>query len=197
MPKASRFNNLKTYYQLLELGDKPTLEEIKKAYRSKAMSTHPDRNPSAEAAQQFVKINEAYEILSDPKKRAVYDDRLRSAREGKTQPQRTTRSGPKTQEEYEKWVRAAQARARQHAQMKYEEFRNTKYYKAEITAQKSMLYLVYSLGILMSILIMSFPTICMFSVNWKLVFLNLALVPAGYAFLKVSWEGMNGIKDHS
>jgi len=57
------------------LGVKPTAtgEEIKKAYRKKALQFHPDKNPSATAEEIFKEINKAYETLSDKDKRRTYD----------------------------------------------------------------------------------------------------------------------------
>lgn len=61
------------YYSLLGLPRNATDEQIKKAYRRMAMEYHPDRNSSPGAHEQFKEINEAYEVLSDPQKRAYYD----------------------------------------------------------------------------------------------------------------------------
>ena len=62
------------YYQTLGVGRDASQDEIKKAYRKLAQKYHPDRNKDDPDAQStFAKINEAYEVLSDPEKRKQYD----------------------------------------------------------------------------------------------------------------------------
>lgn len=63
------------FYKLLEIGKNASEAEIKKSYKRLAMKYHPDRNNDnpEEAEKKFKEIKEAYEILSDPKKRAAYD----------------------------------------------------------------------------------------------------------------------------
>jgi curved DNA-binding protein len=64
----------KDYYKILGVERNASKEEIKRAYRKLALKTHPDRNPgSAKAEERFKEINEAYQVLSDPEKRARYD----------------------------------------------------------------------------------------------------------------------------
>jgi len=64
----------KNYYDILWVSKNATIEEIKKAYRKLAMKYHPDRNKwDKEAENKFKEINEAYEVLSDEKKRKDYD----------------------------------------------------------------------------------------------------------------------------
>jgi molecular chaperone DnaJ len=62
------------YYELLEISRDADENEIKKAYRKLALKYHPDRNQGdKEAEEKFKLVNEAYQVLSDPKKRSVYD----------------------------------------------------------------------------------------------------------------------------
>jgi molecular chaperone DnaJ len=61
------------YYEVLGLNKTATDEDIKKNYRKLAMKYHPDRNKDLKAETQFKEIKEAYETLSDKKKRALYD----------------------------------------------------------------------------------------------------------------------------
>ena len=62
------------YYEVLEVEKTASAEEIKKAYRKKAIQYHPDRNPGdKEAEEKFKEAAEAYNVLSDPDKRARYD----------------------------------------------------------------------------------------------------------------------------
>lgn len=65
------------YYALLGVDRSSSVEEITRAYRRLAREYHPDLHPQdADAGSRFAKINEAYQVLSDPEKRAQYDQQL-------------------------------------------------------------------------------------------------------------------------
>lgn len=71
------------YYEILDLSRDASSDDIKKAYRKKALKFHPDRNPGdPDAEKRFKEISEAYEVLSDDKKRQIYDRHGRDAVSG-------------------------------------------------------------------------------------------------------------------
>jgi DnaJ-class molecular chaperone len=61
------------YYDILGVSKNASKDEIRKAYRKKALEWHPDRNKSTNANDKFKEINEAYEVLSNPRKKQTYD----------------------------------------------------------------------------------------------------------------------------
>ncbi len=60
------------YFEVLGVEKSASQDDIKKAYRRLASKFHPDRNKSEDAVERFQKIQESYDVISDPKKRKVY-----------------------------------------------------------------------------------------------------------------------------
>ena len=78
---------MKNYYEILQVNEKATKEIISKVYKVLAKKYHPDANPDnqAECAEKFKEISEAYEVLSDDKKRAEYDEELKAENQSQNQ----------------------------------------------------------------------------------------------------------------
>lgn len=92
---------MKNHYEVLEIGRLANQDDIKKAYRKLAKKYHPDANPGNEkAAAHFKKIAEAYNILSDSRKKAEYDKKFSGG--GGKPPLRKTKPKPKNTETHNK-----------------------------------------------------------------------------------------------
>ena len=70
---------MKNYYKILDIKENASQKEIKKAYRQMALKYHPDKNN--DNSQEFIKVGEAYKILSDLTKKQKYDLKLKEERE--------------------------------------------------------------------------------------------------------------------
>ena len=66
-------NNKRDYYEVLGISRNASDDEVKRAFRRLAKQYHPDANKEEGTESRFIEINEAYEVLSDPQKRAAYD----------------------------------------------------------------------------------------------------------------------------
>ncbi len=119
--------SISTYYEILDVTESNTIEEIKRAYRKKALQLHPDKNKSPTAHEDFILLTEAYEYLS----------KLKSGN--------TTIS-------YDDWQAAerehARQRAAEHARMEYNEFIKSDYYKTTQSVFQVIEHIFFFLSIL-------------------------------------------------
>jgi len=124
--------NLWDYYNILGVRQGATDDEIRKAYRRKAMEYHPDRNSSENAQEMFIKVTEAYEYLtSHPHGRNISEEELRR--------------------NYQAWVdyRRAEARKRaeEYAKKSYAAFKKSPIYKSTTVIDGTMVFMGMSLAI--------------------------------------------------
>ena len=134
-------HSLESYIQILGINSNASVEEIKRAYRTKAMLLHPDRNGSSDAHEQFVLLQEAYEYLLD----------LKSGK---------TRSKPhiSAAEWQAKQREEARERARRYARMRYEEYIKTEDYRVNkaIETISDHMKFIFSLSLVIGIPILLF-----------------------------------------
>jgi curved DNA-binding protein CbpA len=183
----------KTYYDILGLRASATPDEIKRAYRKKAMESHPDVNPTPGAADVFREINEAYAILGDSQKRPVYDQKLRNHQTSSAaDAYARNQSRSKAKEEaWKQWVQNAKAQADANARMNYEEFKKSKFENREERVFLYLQFLIVATIFILGALILVTPVVAMFLISWKAVLLVLVLGPASF---KIFEEGIKGFK---
>jgi DnaJ-class molecular chaperone len=75
-----------SYYKILGITKDASKDEIKKAYRKQSLKYHPDKNASADAQENFQKVNEAYQVLGDDEKRTEYDFMSNPSQSGRFAP---------------------------------------------------------------------------------------------------------------
>lgn len=123
--------NLWDYYRILGIRQGASDDEIRRAYRKKALEYHPDRNPSPEAEGMFIRVTEAYEYLtSHPHGRNISEEEVRR--------------------NYQAWVNYRQAEARRraeaYARASYTEFRKSPVYRSTTHIDGTMVFLGLLLG---------------------------------------------------
>lgn len=111
-----RTTRRKTHYEILGVKQTASPEDVKRAFRRRAMRHHPDRNPNdPKAHAKFNRISEAYEVLSDPGRRQIYDLGLAlGGAPAPPQPPPPPREDPRPAAgSYEQWVEERERQARQ------------------------------------------------------------------------------------
>ncbi|MBL7982404.1 MAG: DnaJ domain-containing protein [Flavobacteriales bacterium] len=106
------------HYAALGLGHDATADSIRTAYRRLAKSYHPDVSTLPDAHQRFIRITEAYEVLSDPVKRARYD----MTRHSPSPRRATPREEPRYERDVRRYQQQAKERAERFSRMSYSDF---------------------------------------------------------------------------
>jgi len=116
-------HKVKDYYKLLELELGASLLEIKKAYRRLALRLHPDRSNEPNAAQNFMEITEAYEVLRDPMQKSEYDRLYLKYFRPKTKEQFTEQAYEHTNyKKQQEWETHGREKAKEYSTIPFEEF---------------------------------------------------------------------------
>jgi len=130
----------KNYYKILDISQDASIAEIKRAFRKKAKEYHPELNNTSEAEDNFILVNEAYDILIHPKAREIHTAEISSF------------INPLKNPSYAHWVKVAQERALVHLRLPYNEFTRTKFYQSTNTLP----YLLFVVEMIVGILLLCF-----------------------------------------
>ena len=131
---------LQKYLDILEVDRRVTLNELKRAYRKRSKELHPDRNPAPDAHERFVELNEAYQYLTGIKTGKFKTATKTTQRKSQTRPARPKARPQASWEEEREKVRQ---RARKYAEMRYEAFLNSDYFKNAAAANVIIDFVTY------------------------------------------------------
>jgi len=140
---------IEQYYTILGVENNVTIPDLKRAYRKRAKELHPDINKSDRAHEEFILLNEAFEYLYNLKSGKVYHQIRKEY----------TRNSTSKKNSYEDWCRTerenTRARARYYAQMRYEAYIKSDYYKVTVAIDT----LVDLINLITSIFILLLPVL--------------------------------------
>lgn len=174
---------LTDYYQILGIEQDASDMEIKQAYRRKVKDTHPDVLKTAKAFDDFLLVNEAYEILIHHNTRDIYNEDYK------------TNHDPMIYESYFNWINIARDRALKHSQMTLEEFLKTEFYKQTHPTP----YVLNLVGLIMGIALLVGGIGLLFILEEQKVLsavLFFTLMPTGIFLLMQSNSGLKALKKY-
>lgn len=170
----------KDYCKVLGVEHDASDMEIKGAFRRRAKETHPEINSTSDAEQQFILVNEAYDILIHHKTRELFEEDL------------NTYHNPETYTPFKHWIVVARERATVHARLPYKEFTRTKFYQSTHTSPYVMFIAEFAAAIVLIII----PYFLMIGEENRLlgVFSLFIALPAGIFFLVQALAGFAATK---
>ncbi|MBA3647906.1 MAG: J domain-containing protein [Chitinophagales bacterium] len=167
---------LPNYFEILGLSEDASEMEIKRAYRNKSREYHPSSNKSPGALDQFILVNEAYEILIHKNTHEIYLEDYK------------TDHDPLKYEVYYYWINAARTRAAKHASMTWGNFTQTKFYQRTHLYTNSTLMAFLVIGIVL--LIIPFLLVVLgqqhFNVGWILAVVFISWPIGLYLFVQAA-----------
>ncbi len=176
---------LPDYFKILEIPKDASEMEIKRAYRSKSREFHPSENKSSSSLDNFILVNEAYEVLIHKNTHEIYLADF------------NTNIDPLGSEIYYYWINYARTRAAQHAAMTMKEFLHTKFFQNTH---------MYSYGTLMVFLVLGIillftPFVTMLTAQEKLGVPGVLAVtfiawPMGLYFFVLAASGFQSMKKY-
>lgn len=175
---------MQDYYLILGIDSSASDMEIKKAFRKKVKSLHPSLNKDADALEQFILVNEAYEILIHHNTRRVYEEDLK------------THLNPMFNEHYSYWIKQARTLALQHSELSWQQYSNSKFYKGTHTTP----YILFLLGLIAGIVVLAVPVILLMflkdnpALGVLIFFLSL---PVGLFLVIQGLAGFAALKKHT
>ncbi|MEP7128150.1 MAG: DnaJ domain-containing protein [Chitinophagales bacterium] len=176
---------LPDYFAVLGIPKDASEMEIKRAYRQKANEYHPAINRSSNSLDNFILVNEAYEILIHKNTHAIYLEDYQTTKD------------PLQYEVYYYWVNAARTRAAQHAALSDKEFFSTKFYRNTYLYSYPTLIVFMIIGAIM--LITPFVTMVMAKQGVGIFFiLGVIFIawPVGLYFFVQSAIGFQSMKKY-
>lgn len=123
---------MKNYYKILEISRNASEKEIKKAYRLLAIKIHPDKNSQPDATLKFIEITEAYEVLSNNRRRQHYDQLLASE-------EQKTKINEQQKRRWENEVNQSSQRGKQRGTMYAKDF---DYFSKKVISQTVMMLII-------------------------------------------------------
>ncbi len=156
--------------------------EIKRSFRKRSRELHPEFNSAPDAEQQFILLNEAYDILTHRKTRELFEEDL------------GTYHNPETYPSYKHYVTIARERATVHARLPFKEFTRSKFYQSTHTYP----YVMFVAEMVGALLMICVPYLLMVSENNKPIGVASLFValPAGIFFLVQSLSGFSAMKKY-
>ncbi len=154
--------------------------EIKRAFRKKSKETHPEFNSASDSEQQFITVNEAYDILIHQKTRELFEEDL------------NTYHNPETYPPFKHWIIVARERATVHARLPYKDFIRTKFFQSTHASP----YILFVAEFVASIILIIIPYFLMIGEENRVlgVFSLFLALPAGIFMLVQALAGFSATK---